>query len=61
MTHSPGTSLAWRLLRAGIPPTLLMDLLDPDGLKIAHAAELAPSDVTATPAPAAPNRLVRTA
>jgi hypothetical protein len=49
------------MLRAGIPLTLLIDLHDPEGLRIAHAAELAPSDVTAAPAPASPNRLVRTA
>lgn len=33
------------LLDAGIPPTLLMDLLDPDGLRAALATELAELDV----------------
>jgi len=51
MTNSPGTSLAWRLLRDGVPPTLLIDLLDPAGLRVALAAELLPADVAAAPAP----------
>ena len=46
--------LALQLLLAGIPPTLLMDLLDPEGMRIALAAELAELDVArATTAPTA--------
>ncbi|MGB8650842.1 MAG: hypothetical protein WCD35_09290 [Mycobacteriales bacterium] len=49
-THA-GPSLALRLLTDGIPPSLLMDLLDPVGMKLALAAELTPSDVALAPAP----------
>jgi hypothetical protein len=52
--------LALRLLVDGIPPTLLIDLLDPEGMKLALASELTPSDVLRAPAPAA-TRQVRTA
>ncbi|MCW2670535.1 MAG: hypothetical protein JWO27_2432 [Frankiales bacterium] len=52
--------LAQRLLQDGIPLTLLMDLLDPEGMKLALAAELTPSDVARTPSPA-PRRAARTA
>jgi hypothetical protein len=52
--------LAQRLLQDGIPLTLLMDLLDPEGMKLALAAELTPSDVARTPSPA-PHRATRTA
>jgi hypothetical protein len=63
MNHSPGSSLAWRLLQDGVPPTLLIDLLDPEGLAAALAAELLPADVAAAPAPrlTADLPLVRTA
>jgi hypothetical protein len=63
MTALPrtGPSLAQRLLTVGIPPSLLMDLLDPEGMKIALAAELTPSDVAAAPAPADCRRLRLTA
>jgi hypothetical protein len=44
-------SLASRLLADGIPPSLLMDLLDPEGMKIALASELLESDVALAPAP----------
>jgi hypothetical protein len=52
--------LALRLLQDGIPPTLLIDLLDPEGMKLALASELTASDVLRAPAPA-PVRQVRTA
>lgn len=62
MDHSPGTPLAWRLLQDGVPPSLLIDLLDPEGMAAALAAELLPADVAAAPAPvAALTTLVRTA
>jgi hypothetical protein len=54
-------SLALRLLTDGIPPSLLIDLLDPAGMKAALASELAGSDVAQAPAPAQPVRAVRTA
>lgn len=59
----PGSSLAQRFLRAGVPLTLLLDLHDPDGLRVALAAELAASDVAGAPVPAlrTPIRLVQTA
>jgi len=58
-----GPSLAQRMLRDGLPLTLLLDLADPDGLRAALAHELLASDVTAAPAPAEapPLRLVRSA
>ena len=43
-------TLAERLLRDGVPPSLLIDLLDPEGMRAALAAELLPSDVAAAPA-----------
>ena len=52
MTVPPGTSLAWHLLTQGVPPSLLIDLIDPDGAALALAAEALPSDVAAAPAPA---------
>lgn len=58
----PGTSLTQRLLRAGVPLTLLLDLADPDGLRAALAHELAASDVAAAPPPPIPAvSLVRSA
>jgi hypothetical protein len=56
-------TLAERFLHAGIPLTLLLDLTDPVGLQVAHAAELAHSDVELAPAPAeaAPKRHLRSA
>ena len=53
--------LAYRLLCDGIPPTLLMDLLDPEGMKIALAAEVLASDVALSPAPPVQLQDVRTA
>ena len=44
--------LALRLLQDGIPPTLLIDLLDPEGMRIALASELTAADVARAPAPA---------
>lgn len=58
---SPAPSLSWTLLREGIPPTLLIDLLDPAGLRIALAEELLPHDVARAPAPQAQLRETRTA
>ena len=40
---------AERLLRDGIPPSLLIDLVDPDGMRAALAAELLVSDVVSLP------------
>ncbi len=40
----PGPGLVMQLLGAGIPPSLLIDLLDLDGMRAALAAELAESD-----------------
>ena len=53
MTALPlaGPTLASRLLTHGIPLTLLMDLLDPEGMRIALAAELLVQDVALAPAP----------
>ena len=53
MTALPrtGPSLALRMLRDGIPLTLLIDLLDPEGMKVALAAELLTRDVARAPAP----------
>lgn len=47
-------TLASHLLREGIPPTLLIDLLDPEGMRQALAAELLESDVALAPAPPPP-------
>ena len=56
-------TLASHLLREGIPPTLLIDLLDPEGMRQALAAELLEQDVALAPAPPVPAvvREVRTA
>jgi hypothetical protein len=51
------TTLALRLLRDGIPPSLLIDLLDPEGMKIALASELTVSDVASAPAPSGAERI----
>ena len=56
-----GPSLALRLLADGIPPSLLIDLLDPEGMKIALASELTTSDVALAPAPPVARRALRTA
>ncbi len=42
---APG--LVMHLLRAGIPPSLLIDLYDPDGMRAALTAELAETDAAA--------------
>jgi hypothetical protein len=52
--------LALQLLQGGIPPTLLIDLLDPEGMRLALASELAAGDVLRAPAPA-PAARARTA
>ena len=57
----PGTTLAERLLRDGIPPSLLIDLVDPEGMRAALAHELLAGDVTAAPAPALAEGARRTA
>ena len=56
-------TLAAHLLSEGIPLTLLMDLVDPEGMRQALAAELLENDVALAPAPSLPERLgeVRTA
>jgi hypothetical protein len=53
--------LALQLLRDGIPPTLLIDLLDPAGMRLALASELTASDVARTPAPPVVRRQKRLA
>ncbi|MCU1586886.1 MAG: hypothetical protein JWN31_379 [Frankiales bacterium] len=50
-------SLPWRLLSDGIPPSLLIDLLDPEGMKLALAGELLANDVELAPVPALERRL----
>ena len=44
-------TLAERLLRDGVPPSLLIDLFDPEGMRAALAAELLPTDVAQAPPP----------
>jgi hypothetical protein len=56
-----GSTLAQRLLTEGVPPSLLMDLLDPEGMRIALAGELTAGDVAAAPAPAVLRRTRLTA
>lgn len=45
-------TLAELLLRDGIPPSLLIDLYDTDGMQAALASEALTADVAAAPAPA---------
>ena len=54
-------TLAEQLLRDGIPPSLLIDLLDPEGMRAALAAESLASDVPAAPAPPERARTLRSA
>lgn len=63
MTALPrtGPSLALKLLTDGIPPSLLIDLLDPTGMKAALASELALLDVERALAPALEKWIRRTA
>ena len=63
MTELPrtGPSLAFRLLADGIPPSLLLDLLNPEGLKVALASELLARDVALAPAPPVRVRAARSA
>ncbi|MBC7679057.1 MAG: hypothetical protein H7233_08715 [Pseudorhodobacter sp.] len=49
-----------QLLLDGIPPTLLLDLLDPEGMRAALASELAPSEAALERA-RQPLRVARTA
>ncbi|HUR13125.1 MAG TPA: hypothetical protein VM097_01395 [Mycobacteriales bacterium] len=44
-------TLAELLLRDGIPPSLLIDLYDLEGMFVALAAELLPADVAGSPPP----------
>jgi hypothetical protein len=52
---------AERLLRDGVPPSLLIDLYDPEGMAVALAAELLAADVAAAPAPVDRTQSLRTA
>lgn len=63
MSEPLRASLASRLLADGIPPSLLIDLLDPEGMKLALASEVLASDVELAPPPplARPLRSVQTA
>jgi hypothetical protein len=54
-------TLAEQLLRDGIPPSLLIDLLDPEGMRAALASELLEHDVRRAPAPVHTERATRTA
>ena len=56
-----GPSLCFRLLADGIPPTLLIDLLDPEGMRMALAGELTATDVVLAPAPQLRERAIRSA
>jgi hypothetical protein len=55
MSDLPPT-FAQRLLRSGVPLTLLLDLHDPEGMRVALAAELLESDVRYWEAWRAPSR-----
>ena len=59
MTASP--TVAQRLLEAGVPPSLLIDLLDPQGMKAALASEVLEHDVAQAAVHAALERVLRTA
>lgn len=54
-------TLAEQLLRDGVPPSLLIDLIDPEGMRAALTAELLATDVTHAPAPAERARRLRSA
>ena len=54
-------TLAEQLLRDGIPPSLLIDLLDPEGMQAALASEVLAFDAAAAPAPVESPRAVRSA
>jgi hypothetical protein len=54
-------TLAEQLLRDGVPPSLLIDLLDLEGMFVALAAEVLESDVEGAPAPAERVRRLRSA
>lgn len=55
------TRFVMRLLSQGVPPSLLCDLLDPDGLRTALAGELLSADVARTPAPPRAQPIARSA
>ena len=63
MTALPhtGPSLAFRLLSDGLPLTLLLDLVDPEGMRAGLACELLVTDVALTAAPPQPARQFQTA
>lgn len=63
MTVLPRTAptLAQQLLRDGIPPSLLIDLLDPEGMRAALVCELALLDVERALPPALEKSILRTA
>lgn len=54
-------TFAERLLRDGVPPSLLLDLYDLEGMLVALAGELLPADVQAAPAPASSKSNLRSA
>ena len=59
----PEPTLFQRLLADGIPSTLLIDLVDPEGMRVALASELMANDVDLARAPqlASSERVVRSA
>lgn len=59
--YRPGLTLAQRLIADGIPPTLLIDLLDPEGMRRALASELTVSDVDRAVTPTAAKGVRRSA
>lgn len=58
MTTFPAPTLAQRLLAEGIPPSLLIDLLDPQGMRAALASEALESDVALAAVQSALRRVV---
>ena len=58
---SPSPGLVMQLLAGGIPPSLLIDLTNPEGLRAALASEVLVADVAAAPAPAPAVRSARSA
>jgi hypothetical protein len=57
----PSPTLAQRLIADGVPLTLLIDLLDPEGMRRALASELTVSDVDRAVTPAVAKRIRRSA
>ena len=60
MTAS-GPTLAQRLLEGGVPPSLLIDLIDPEGMKAALASEVLVADVALAAVTTALRRVLRSA